>query len=320
MPSRRAPAPFGARSSLCTQASFATAAYRRWRETLRLDDIGLGATLDEADEPLYLNRKVWEWMFIAEALHRRGMLRPGRRGLAFGVGTEPLVALFAGFGCEIVATDLDAESATEAGWVATDQHAAQRNDLNRHGICDPDTFDRLVSFRVVDMNAIPADLEGFDFCWSACAFEHLGDLQAGQRYVLEAMRCVRVGGVAVHTTEFNVSSNDDTIADGATVLYRRRDIEALVRELRREGHRIDTPDLDTGNLPADTYIDLPPYSPVHLKIRFNDFVTTSLGLVVERGDPEALVNRYVRAPLLSAGRRLGALRRAGRPEAVSSPG
>ena len=39
------------------------------------------------------------------------MLRPGRRGLIFAAGREPLPAFFAAFGAEIVATDQARESA-----------------------------------------------------------------------------------------------------------------------------------------------------------------------------------------------------------------
>ena len=58
-----------------------------------------------------LHRKMWEWLFIAEALRERGMLAAGRSGLGFGVGQEPLVALFAAAGCDVVATDQPHESA-----------------------------------------------------------------------------------------------------------------------------------------------------------------------------------------------------------------
>ncbi len=37
-----------------------------------------------------------------------------------------------------------------------------------------------VQYRYVDMSEIPDDLTGFDFTWSSCAFEHLGDLAAGR--------------------------------------------------------------------------------------------------------------------------------------------
>jgi ribosomal protein L25 (general stress protein Ctc) len=87
--------------------------------------------------------------------------------------------------------------------------------------------------------------------------------------------------VAVHTTEYTVSSNETTIDSGATVLYRRRDIQALVRRLRRAGHAIDI-DYTEGTTPEDVHVDLPPYTNVHLRTMLGEYVTTSLALVIEK--------------------------------------
>ena len=85
-----------------------------------------------------LHRKMWEWLFICEALFERGMLRPGRRGLGFGVGKEPLVALFASMGVEVLATDLDPERAREQGWTETgDEYAGERAALNGTACAPP---------------------------------------------------------------------------------------------------------------------------------------------------------------------------------------
>jgi hypothetical protein len=236
---------------------------------------------DASGVPVYVHRKLWEWLFIVQALSERDMLRPGRRGIGFGVGHDPLVALFASLGCEIVASDLDVESATRQGWVETDQHAASLADLNPHGLCRPETFAARVTFRPIDMNAIPDDLAGFDFSWSACALEHLGTLERAQVFLSNQMRCLKPAGVAVHTTEFNVSSNWATLESGPTVLFRQRDVEALARRLRRQGHRIAI-DLDPGGSLADGHVDTPPYTTTHLKVKVGEFVATSLGLIVEK--------------------------------------
>jgi 2-polyprenyl-3-methyl-5-hydroxy-6-metoxy-1,4-benzoquinol methylase len=233
----------------------------------------------------HLHRKVWEWCFIAEALAQRGMLAPGRRGLGFAVGQEPLTALFASRGARIVATDLYADEAAAKGWVETGQHASGYAAINQRGICDEATLRERVEFRFADMNDIPPQLHGnFDFVWSSCAFEHLGTLEKGKQFVLNAMHCVRPGGVAVHTTEFNVSSNKETVEEGETVLYRRRDIEDLVRRLRRAGHRIKVR-FDTGNSVSDATIDVPPYKhDVHLKLQIGRYVATSIGLIITKSD------------------------------------
>jgi hypothetical protein len=264
------------RSSLCTEASLKSPEFLGWADRIRK-----AWDLDGSGVQVLTHRKLWEWLFIVQALFERGRLEPGKRGVGFGVGRDPMASLFASFGCEIVATDLDAEAAAEGGWVQTVQYPTDRSDLNRYGLCDPSEFDRLVSFRVVDMNRIPADLKGFDFSWSACALEHLGSIRAGQRFLVEQMKCLNPGGVAVHTTEFNVGSRFRTIKSGHDVLFRRRDVEALVERLRREGHTIDV-DLDPGDSAADRHVDVAPYTSTHLKIRFGRYVTTSLGLIIEK--------------------------------------
>ena len=59
---------------------------------------------------------------LTVAMAGLGLLAPGRRGIGFGVGTEPLPALFANRGVEVVASDLglddllrDAGPAADAG-------------------------------------------------------------------------------------------------------------------------------------------------------------------------------------------------------------
>lgn len=257
------------KSCLCTQAQLASAPFQAWCDQLR--------------EPRnHFHRKVWEWCYVAQALHERGFLQPGMRGLGFAVGQEPLSALFASLGCSILATDQAASAAEQGGWVTTGQHAAHLEQLNLRGICDPAVFAERVRFRAVDMRAIPQDLGEFDFLWSCCALEHLGTMKLGEDFLFAALDRLRPGGVAVHTTEFNVSSNWLTRWSGQEVLFRRRDIERIARALRRQGHQIEL-DFTPGDLPIDKLIDRPPYRPTnHLKLRNGWFVTTSIGLIIQK--------------------------------------
>jgi SAM-dependent methyltransferase len=276
------------RSQLCSAESLRSPALRTWADRLRpmwagSDDGGEGG---EGGRDVMLHRKMWEWLFVAEALHERGMLAPGRSGLGFGVGQEPLTALFAAEGCDVVATDQPRQAAVASGWTdSSSEWAGGLENLNQWGLCDPDEFARRVRFEAVDMNALPGDLRtggGFDFTWSSCALEHLGTLAAGADFVVEQMDCLKPGGVAVHTTEYLVSSNDVTVEAGGTVFYRRRDIEALVARLRKQGHDIDV-DYTEGTTPEDLHVDVPPYSDVHLRTELAGYVTTSLALVVTKG-------------------------------------
>ena len=266
------------RSQLCSAESLRSPALLAWAERLR----PMWAAADEQREVM-LHRKMWEWLFIAEALRERDMLTAGCTGLGFGVGREPLVALFADAGCDIVATDQPHESAVATGWTdSAVEWAGGLEDLNEFGLCATDDFVQRVAYRPLDMTAVPADLTGFDFAWSSCALEHLGTLGAGMDFVDASLTCLRPGGVAVHTTEYLVSSNDATVEAGGTVFYRRRDIEELVARLGRAGHEVDM-DYTLGATPEDEHVDVPPYSDVHLRTELAGHVTTSLALIVTKG-------------------------------------
>jgi hypothetical protein len=266
------------KSQVCTLASLESPALRVWSERLRpLWD-------PEGTDPkvMIVHRKMWEWLYICEALAERDMLRPDRSGIGFGVGKEPLVAVFAARGCRILASDLQPETAAAQGWTQTGQEYADGlAGLNEAGLCEPDTFARLVSYRDVDMTSLPTDLGPFDFSWSSCAFEHLGSLEAGADFVVQQMQLVRPGGVGVHTTEFNTGSDTETVDTGGTVLYRRRDLVELAERLTGAGYQIDL-DLTEGDAPADQHIDVPPYSDTHLRTRLGAFVTTSVALVITK--------------------------------------
>jgi hypothetical protein len=269
------------RSQLCSAESLRSPALVAWAERLR----PMWAAGDQDGRDVLLHRKMWEWLFIAEALGERDMLAPGRSGIGFGVGQEPLVALFAAAGCDLVATDQPLETAVASGWTDSEvEWAGGLENLNGFGLCAAAEFEQRVRYRPVDMHAIPADLRGFDFAWSSCALEHLGTLAAGMDFVVAQMECLRPGGVAVHTTEFLVSSNDAdaTVEAGGTVFYRRRDIEALVERLGRAGHAVDI-DYTEGTTPDDLHVDVPPYTDVHLRTELAGYVTTSLALIVTKG-------------------------------------
>jgi hypothetical protein len=268
---------------MCTQAQLTSPEFYKWKKIFAsaLPHRGL---CDAAGRP-HMHRKLWEWCFIAEALNQHGLLAPGKKGLGFAVGKEPLPAAFAGFGCDILATDLETDTAAQKGWVRTDQHSASLEALNTDGMLDDATFQERVTFQFVDMNAVPKELQKgeFDFVWSSCSMEHLGSLRHGIDFVKHAMNCLKPGGIAVHTTEFNVVSNDATIESGETVLYRRCDLEALASWLAERGHELKL-DFTAGSLPGDKHVDVPPYNSLpHFKIQLGKHVTTSYGLIIEKG-------------------------------------
>jgi hypothetical protein len=229
------------------------------------------------------HRKLWEFVFILQSLKDHGFLAEGSRGLGFAVGTEHIPDLLASYGAQVLATDLDYGEGVAKGWADTNELASGKSSLYA-GISPREKFDDLVQFANVDMNAIPDDLKNFDFCWSSCAFEHLGSIDAGKAFVMNSIDTLHSGGLAVHTTEFNISSNDATISSGGTVLFRRRDFEDIAEALRGKGHIVMPLNFYLGTHPLDEYIDVPPYSNnKHLRLSLMNYATTSFGLGIVKG-------------------------------------
>jgi len=122
-------------SRLCAQQQFDAPDYAVWCERL-------------ADTPRP-HRKQWEFVYIAQTLHACGMLQAGKLGVGFGVGREPLPALFASLGARVLATDAPQDS--EGAWSRTQQYADALDALPWQGICERDVFADRGAFEAVDL-------------------------------------------------------------------------------------------------------------------------------------------------------------------------
>jgi SAM-dependent methyltransferase len=263
-------------SKLCTQDDFATDWLAYWCSELRA-------------APFY-HRKIWELCYVAQALFADGQLAPGRRGIGFGCGEEPLPSLFAKYGSTVLATDLAHDHPEAAVWQLTSQHAQAIETIRRPDICPQPELLAGIEFQPVNMNDIPREFDGqFDFCWSTCALEHLGTLENGLKFIENSLRTLKPGGMAAHTTEF-------TITDGATidnhpiVLYQRRHFEDLGARLHAAGHQVSEFDFSPGSGVLDRFVDLPPFRDndliaaqhyAHLKLLFDGYTCTSAGIIIK---------------------------------------
>ncbi|MEI9999689.1 MAG: hypothetical protein WDO13_11240 [Verrucomicrobiota bacterium] len=256
------------RSGLCVQADLESIEYAYW--------------LDQLGTALHYHRKLWELAYVCQVAWQTGSLAAGKRGLGFAVGTEELPSYFAARGVKVHATDAPAH--LSLGWADTNQHAATLESVFRPKLISRELFDRNVSFEPVDMNRIPDSLRDFDFCWSICALEHLGSLRHGADFVLNSLKTLRSGGYAIHTMEYNVSSNDRTLDHASTVVFRRQDLERIAEQAARLGHEVTPLDFSTGRLPLDEYVDLPPFAEhaPQLKLLIREFACTSFGLVIRK--------------------------------------
>lgn len=276
-----APRHVGLKTSLSTQADIESDWAAHWCGQLQV--------------PVVFHRKLWELSYILQAFHEYGVLRPGMRGLGFGSGSEPLSSYLASLGVASTVTDLPIDEAEGRGWIETNQHASGLdNAFHAHLVARAD-FDRLVDFRPVDMTEIPDDLTGYDFCWSVCALEHLGTIDKGLEFIERSLDTIKPGGLAVHTTEFNIENEGQTIDNWPSVLFQQRHIEALAARLRAKGHIVAEFDFDPGRKVLDRFIDLPPWghdgqsqldswlgAPHHLKVAADGFIATCLGIAIRK--------------------------------------
>ena len=237
----------------CTQRQFEESHYTQLASLLGLEG-----------RPYH--RKDWEHVYITRCLELAGVM-PGR-GLGFGIGTDPTIPYMLARGCEIVGTDYFGTSEYWASY-----HASGKGDF---GVSEDD---KRLTLEQVDMRSVPSEYHGqFDFVWSACALEHLGGLDAGLQFIRESLKCLRPGGIAVHTTELCVNSVSTTLDKGPLVLYRMRDIEAFCKEVGAPCN------LASGNLPYDATSVVPEdtTSPhLNLRVPGTPFITTSIGLVIQ---------------------------------------
>ena len=212
------------------------------------------------------------------------MLRPGKRGLVFAAGDEPLISYFASKGVEVVATDMFPDQAGVQLWSTTGQHASAKDGLFKPGLVSKTEFDRLVSFEHADMNHISTEFYGkFDFVWSTCSLEHVGSISLGHRFALESMELLRPGGAVVHTVEFTLSSLDATVERGDTALWRQDDIQRLYEDHRRLGYGMEAPCWNAGGHLHDLTPDVPPYSQDnHVKLMIGSYICTSMGWVAQK--------------------------------------
>jgi 2-polyprenyl-3-methyl-5-hydroxy-6-metoxy-1,4-benzoquinol methylase len=275
------PTHVGLQSKLCTQADIESEWFRYWCGRLHV-------------APIYV-RKYWEYGYVLQVLWEAGKLRPEYGGLGFAVGTEPLSSYFASQNIAVRATDLAEQDTRSAVWQATNEHSKSLDQLHWPQLVGRDKFLEFCSYQSVDMNAIPKELYGrYDFCWSMCSFEHLGSVERGIEFVRNSVKCLKPGGLAVHTTEFNLELGEETVDNWVTVLFQRRHIEELANRLSSDGHELVPVNFDSGTGVIDRYIDIPPYphdtrpslsypGVPHLRLSVDGFPCTSIGLIIRAG-------------------------------------
>jgi SAM-dependent methyltransferase len=275
---RYGPSEFGTpRAYAVSAAHFDHPEFLRWEAVI-------SARPEPVAPPLpFKHRKMWEFALILAIVDGCGLYRPGAQGIGFGVGAEPLAAVFARGGVDVVATDQPVDQGR--AWDRSGQLMHGLASLSHPDIVDDEELARRVAVRPVDMNELPPDLGHFDFTWSSCVIEHLGSPALGLEFIRKSAALLNPGGVGVHTTELELVPRETTRDYGHCAVYRPSDLLELEQQLLADGFDVDFNLHVPMDAPEDRFIspvDPKIPDPSHLKLVIGDSISTSFGIVVRR--------------------------------------
>lgn len=256
--------------------------------------------MDEADTPALVarykeqrvyHRKQWEYVFLLKILDETLLSEApiGKKAIGFAVGLEPTVAYLASQNVTVTATDLAQDHPNAKQWNASNQlMGTSLKELNDRDIATQHQMDTYVAQENIDMNYVERSSAwnhrgSFDLVWSICAVEHVGSIRQGLEFMIKSLELLKPGGIAVHTTEFNLKSTLETSDHTTTVQYRKRDIDALYECSINMGYEVHRPCYDIGNGTYVNQVDMPPYQHnPHLLLEFNGYVGTCFGIAIHK--------------------------------------
>jgi len=247
-----------------------------------LNEEFIDISVNKLKHPPCTNRKLWEWVYIYYMLARYQKLNSFSSGLGFGVGSERLASAFTAAGAKILATDAPVSAVIGQGWETKNQHATSLQQLHYSELVDYSIFSKNCKFDALDMNDYASIPTGYDFHWSSCVIEHLGGISQGLDFLIHSSKKLNAGGIAVHTTEFNLSSGIETADNSGTCIFRKLDFNNLAQEANQHGLQLEPMIYDPGSHFLDYFVDSPPYSDVHLRLILERYVSTSIGIVIRK--------------------------------------
>ena len=179
---------------------------------------------EELQEVPYFHRKQWEFAMIFLALKRYGFLNGDKSGLSMGGGSERVLYAISQHVRKLFVTDLYEE---ETIW-----------DCAR--AADPDQFiksnkpfdvdDSKIKALRMDMRKLEFEENTFDFCYSSCAVEHIGEYEDFLNHLNEVYRVLKNDGIYVFTTEFHFG--DETIPDTHNYVFSASYLNRLINDCK----------------------------------------------------------------------------------------
>lgn len=147
---------------------------------------------------LSFHRKQWEFAVIFLALLQHKKLHADSVGASFGAGKEPIIYPITKMVSRFTATDL---YSYKTGWSTA--KIEKESDCRQFVLSNaPDNFpDEKLNVLEMDMRKLSFHDSSLDFCYSSCAFEHIGHHEDFVNHLKEVKRVLKNDGVYVMTTE-----------------------------------------------------------------------------------------------------------------------
>jgi SAM-dependent methyltransferase len=177
---------------------------------------------NELQESARLHRKQWEFAMIFLTLKKLGLLKSDKTGLSLGGGNERVFYSIAKHMDKLIVTDLYDDT--------TSWDCARTTDPTEFIIASkpfPIEDEKIQAMRM-DMRYLDFDDNSFDFCYSSCAIEHIGEDKDFIQHFNEVNRVLKEGGIYVLTTELQFG--DATIRDQNNYIFSREHIANLISE------------------------------------------------------------------------------------------
>jgi SAM-dependent methyltransferase len=166
---------------------------------------------NELREVPRFHRKQWESAMIFRTLRDNGKMNETKLGLSMGGGKELIAYAIAPHVKRLVVTDLY-EMNTTWDCAKTDDPDEYIKQNKPFPVDDA----KLEALRM-DMRDLKFPDKTFDFCYSTCAVEHIGDREDFLRHFNEVARVLKDDGVYVFTTE--ILYGDTTICDDHNYIF-----------------------------------------------------------------------------------------------------
>jgi len=177
---------------------------------------------NELQESARLHRKQWEFAIIFLTLQKLGLLKSDKTGLSLGGGNERVLYSIAKHIKKLYVTDLYDDNTS---WDCA--RTSDPNEFIKASMPFPIDDGKIQAIRM-DMRNLDFDDSSFDFCYSSCAIEHIGEDKDFIQHFNEVNRVLKEGGKYVLTTELQFG--EESIRDQNNYIFSREHIAKLISE------------------------------------------------------------------------------------------